>query len=226
MLKHIVATHENEDMNTIKFKMKIVGHTRTSFERQIKESVLIQHKRKNHHLLNSRSEYNRCSLPRLCTQVGDGEYKKYNKELELEKQEEEKLENKIRELRKVKNKARLHPTREQGPSQKRRRLNSNEYINITKVWGEPEKTTAEKNKENTAEQENTNRNNKKKRTESPRPPRGSPSPGNPSTSEKKQETPIIEEDKKERIERNKHKFVQKVTKKNILLISLEYRKNV
>ena len=112
MLKHIVATHENEDMNTIKFKMKIVSHTRTSFERQIKESVLIQHERKNHHLLNSRSEYNRCSLPRLCTQVGDGEYKKYNKEPELEKQEEEKLENKIRELRKVKNKARHHPTRE------------------------------------------------------------------------------------------------------------------
>ena len=77
----------------------------------------------NHHLLNSRSEYNRCSLPRLSAQIGEGEYSEYNKELEKEKKEEEKIETKIRELRKHRNKQRLHPIREQGPKTKRRKLN-------------------------------------------------------------------------------------------------------
>ena len=83
--------------------------------------MVIQNERKQHNILNSRSEYNRCSLPRLCTQIGDGEYKKIGREIQAEKQEEEKIENKIRQLRKDRNKARLHPTKEAGPASKRRR---------------------------------------------------------------------------------------------------------
>ena len=53
--------------------------------------------------------------------MGDKEYIKVGKEIEIEKVEEDKIENKIRQLRKAKNKARLHPTKESGPSMKRRK---------------------------------------------------------------------------------------------------------
>ena len=43
----------------------------------------------HHHILNSKSEYNRCSIPRLSTRLGDNEYKKYEKGLEEEKEKEE-----------------------------------------------------------------------------------------------------------------------------------------
>ena len=66
---------------------------RTSFERQIMESVLIQHGNKGHHMLNSKSEYNRCSLPRLTVKNGEHEVKKFKKELEEEKRRDEDLAN-------------------------------------------------------------------------------------------------------------------------------------
>ena len=175
MLKHAVGVHPEQDPVEVQFGMKVIKYTQSSFERQIRESVTIQVERKHHHLLNSRSEYNRCSLPRLCAQIGEGEYKEYNKELELEKTEEEKIEKKIRELRKHRNKLRLHPTREQGPRTKRRKLNNTEYISIEETWGQPETSKPRKNKE--IPTENTENENKKKREQSPRPPRGSPSPG-------------------------------------------------
>ena len=80
----------------------------------------------------------------LCTQVGDGEYNKINKELENEKKEEEKIEYKIRMLRKERNKARLELTRNKGPANKRRKTEKNEYINVDKIWGQPP-TTSPKN---------------------------------------------------------------------------------
>ena len=82
------------------------------------ESVIIQNERKEHYVLNSRTEYNRCSLPRLCTQVGDGEYVRIGKELEQERVEEDKIEYKIRQMRKNRNKARLHPTKQGGSQYK------------------------------------------------------------------------------------------------------------
>ena len=84
-------------------------------------SKLLQSERKHHNILNSRSEYNRCSLPRLSTKMGEDSYKEFGQEIENEKNEELRIEKKIRELRKEKNKARLHPTKEVGP--KRRKIN-------------------------------------------------------------------------------------------------------
>ena len=77
MLKHILTKHPDQDMEQVTFGMKIIRTCKSSFERQIYESVSIQHERKEHIVLNSRSEYNRCSLPRLSTQIGDKEYKKF-----------------------------------------------------------------------------------------------------------------------------------------------------
>ena len=56
MLKHAVEMHTKEELYTIKFGIRIIKTAKTSFERQIFESVEIQENR-HHHLLNSRSEY-------------------------------------------------------------------------------------------------------------------------------------------------------------------------
>ena len=56
MLKHIVGEHPEQDMGEVKFGMKVLKYTRSSFERQIMESVLIQQEKEQHQLLNSRTE--------------------------------------------------------------------------------------------------------------------------------------------------------------------------
>ena len=94
MLKHIVGEHSGQDMAEVEFGRRVLRFTQLSSERQIKESVVIQGERQKHNLLNSRTEYNQCSLPRLCTQVGEGEYKQYGKELEEEKKYVETIQNK------------------------------------------------------------------------------------------------------------------------------------
>lgn len=58
MLKHIVGEHPGMDLSEVEFGMKVLKYTQSSFERQIRESVVIQVERQNHELLNSRSEYN------------------------------------------------------------------------------------------------------------------------------------------------------------------------
>ena len=66
-------------------------------------------------------------------------------------------------MRKEKNKARLHPTREQGPSTKRRKVDKDEYINIKEIWGKPTVTKTNKNKTTEITEEKTN--NKKIKSE-------------------------------------------------------------
>ena len=158
MLKHIVNSHPEQDPKEVHFGMKIIRTCKTSFERQVYESVAIQQEREQHHLLNSRSEYNRCSLPRLSTQLGENEYNKLNKELNNEKQQEELLESKIRNLRKQRNKERLMPVKSENMGTKRRKINiNNEYITIQEIWGEPGKTeqTTRKAENNHDDQQRT-----------------------------------------------------------------------
>ena len=70
LLKHIATRHRGEDLDSIKFGMKILKQTRTALEIQVTESVKIQEEQGKHHILNSKSEYNRCSLPRLTAKLG------------------------------------------------------------------------------------------------------------------------------------------------------------
>ena len=78
LLKHIVDKHENENPAEIEFGIKVIKFTRSSFERQILESVVIQQKR-HHHLLNSKAEYNRSAVPRLASKMGENQFKKWEK---------------------------------------------------------------------------------------------------------------------------------------------------
>ena len=145
MLKHILAEHPGQDIKKIKFGMCIIRTCKTSFDRQIYESVAIQQAREKHNILNSRAEYNRCSLPRLSTQLGEKQNKEYNKELELEKKADDELEKKIRQLRKERNKERLVPVRDGNVGTKRRKINSGDYVTVTENWGPPGLSLPEKN---------------------------------------------------------------------------------
>ena len=99
LLKHYFDNHEDEKFDDMKFGMRIRMHAKSAFERQIQESVLIQQESGNHNILNSRSEYNRCALPRLTTKLGDEEFSIWKKELLEEKKKEIELEGKIRKLK-------------------------------------------------------------------------------------------------------------------------------
>ena len=60
MLRHLLDVHEEEEetWKEVKFGMRIVKNTRSAFERQILESVMIQ-KSRDRHLLNNKAEYNK-----------------------------------------------------------------------------------------------------------------------------------------------------------------------
>ena len=62
MLRHMVEMHEGEKREDVQFGVRILRQAKTAFERQIMESVLIQEMR-GHHLMNLKSEYNRCAIP-------------------------------------------------------------------------------------------------------------------------------------------------------------------
>ena len=66
----------------------------------------IQSCKDSHHILNSKSEYNRCALPRLSLQLGDKQFKDKLKEDEEDRKKEEDFERKIRDMRKEQNKIR------------------------------------------------------------------------------------------------------------------------
>ena len=119
-MKHCVDRHGG-DLENLDMRMRVLKYTRTSFERQILESVLIQENR-DHHILNSRSEYNRCSLPRLSTKLGEKEFKQWEKERDEDLEKEEILEMKIREMRKSRNRERGNRSTRGQPAKKRRKI--------------------------------------------------------------------------------------------------------
>ena len=80
LLKHVLDKHEEEEIEKVKFGIRVVKYTRSPFERQILESVKIQQERKEHFLLNSRAEYNRCAIPRVSSKIGESDYKRWGKE--------------------------------------------------------------------------------------------------------------------------------------------------
>ena len=131
MLKHIIEMHgEEENPDNIQFGVRVVRYTRRAFERQIMESVFIQEER-NHFILNSKSEYNRCSLPRLTSNLGNREWKKRKKEEEEEKEREAALERVITTMRKERNNRRKDNTKRQDePAEKRRKIGEEEWKRV------------------------------------------------------------------------------------------------
>ena len=56
----------------LSFKMRIISSHKSAFERQIKEAVLII-KYSGITLMNSKTEYNRCSVPRISIKMSNKE---------------------------------------------------------------------------------------------------------------------------------------------------------
>ena len=74
-------------------------------------------------MLNSKSDYNRCALPRLSAKLGEVTLASLEKEKKAEKEEEEALRKKIRELRKkMGEKRRESPSMQDQPAAKRRKV--------------------------------------------------------------------------------------------------------
>ena len=130
MLKHVLEVHGEEEYSKVEFGAKVVRYERSAFNRQVTESVIIQEER-SHHILNSKSEYIRCSLPRLTAKLGEKEWKRKEKENESEKEREQRLERRIVEMRKTRNGRRRRETTEnEQPAEKRRKTGEIEWLNV------------------------------------------------------------------------------------------------
>ena len=88
MLKHCLIKHEEKNPDEVKFGMRLRQQFKTALERQVAEAVAIfEEKERGTELMNSKSEFNRCALPRI--QAGD------SKELLEQLQEEDTAEKEI-----------------------------------------------------------------------------------------------------------------------------------
>ena len=107
MLKHIVLAHEGEEETEIKFRMRIVKTHRSAFERQVFEGIRIQNERQIHDILNSKTEYNRCALPRLEVNIGNVKKTDRDKERKEEERKELEIEKKIEDMKKTRSTQRV-----------------------------------------------------------------------------------------------------------------------
>ena len=81
MLRHQVAEHGGE--GDPQFTMRVVKYYKTALSRQVGEAVRIRRRGGAGCILNSKSEYNRCMIPRLIVEEQDEE--------QIEKKEQEEL---------------------------------------------------------------------------------------------------------------------------------------
>ena len=201
--------HEDTDFSEVQWGMSILGKKRSAFERQITEAVTIMKESRKHDILNSKAEWSQCSLPRLTSRMGDKDLKEMEKEIRIEKEKESKFEEKVRKLRKERNRARIH----QGgnTASKRQKINEEEYISIREVWGPPERNAPGKKKLREDEDEKENERNVRTKIIEPVASQGVPEPWEPNYEEEKvnRDTKEIEKEEEEKtdwdIEIKKHK---------------------
>ena len=130
--------HQDQEFSEVKWGMKVIEFNKSAFERQIREAVTIEKEAQNHTILNSKSEWNQSSVPRLATRTGNHEIWQMEAELRKEKEREEEYERKIRELRKERNKRRLQKDYQNQPNKRLKTgEEGKEYVSIRKVWGPP-----------------------------------------------------------------------------------------
>ena len=99
MLKHYFLDHEDIEMDDLEFGIRVTGTYRSAIERQIGEAVKIEREvRKGKNLLNSKSEFNRCELPRLTV----GTRKETLMDLQEDDKETRTWKEKVRKLKKRK----------------------------------------------------------------------------------------------------------------------------
>ena len=128
MMKHVAMKHQDMEVDDVKFGIRVVKYTYSAMERQVLESVRIQEEGKKHHIMNSKAEYSRCTIPRLTAKMGEKDYdEKRSEERKAEKIEEETVRKDIARRRKDRCKKRGKEIHEQEEKlfekkQKRRKL--------------------------------------------------------------------------------------------------------
>ena len=129
-------------MVKIEFGAKMIRQARTAFDRQLAESVEIQNNTK-HNILNSKSEYDRCALPRLTSKLGEISMDEIEKEKREEKDRERKLLAQIREIKVQRSMNRREiPRNRKQPVKKRRKIGEEKHIRV-----EQEEKKSEKRKD-------------------------------------------------------------------------------
>ena len=125
MLRHIVEKHPEVDPDEVPFKMRILSNHKSAFERQIREAVMIEHFA-GPQLLNSKLEYNRCSIPKIILKLGNEELSEDPK-LKTEKSTIEKIKLLFKgEKKRQKNEAEIYEIEDQNETKKRRKLDESE----------------------------------------------------------------------------------------------------
>ena len=99
MLKHVLEDHPGKKISEIKFGIRIRQTFRSALERQVSEAVTIhQAQRDGYKLMNSKSEYSRCIVPRI--KIEDN--KQILERLIGEKEKEKRINEEIRNMKKRK----------------------------------------------------------------------------------------------------------------------------
>ena len=99
MLKHYFACHRDLKREEMRFGVRVRNKYVKSFERQVGEAIAIEQEQlKGTILLNSKSEFDRCSVPRLTI----GNYKDNVEEMKEEEKMKRQLRGEIRQLKKRK----------------------------------------------------------------------------------------------------------------------------
>ena len=143
MLKHYMEKHEGEDMEKIEFGMRTIKEARSAFERQIAESVFIQNKKRKNYILNSKSEYNRCALPRLTAKLGTISIDDLDKKKKEEKETERQWAAKVREPKVKRSKNRREMMSQMMmPAEKRRKMDINNYVRVLQQGVKQDKRTS------------------------------------------------------------------------------------
>ena len=146
MNKHQIMEHNGEQPE---FIFKLISSHKTALSRQIKESVRIRRRGGDSQILNSRSEFNRCHIPRLVVEEEDEDSREQRLKLEEQTKEEiakimeqeditwEEKKKREQELLKKKRTADDHNQGGANPvnggRKKRRKLN---YAVLGEQWGE------------------------------------------------------------------------------------------
>ena len=90
MSKHQIMEHGGAPPE---FVFKVISYHKTPLNRQIKEVIMIRRRGGTTEILNSRSEFNRCHIPRLVVEVEEEGIRKAR-----EQKEEEEIKELIRSL--------------------------------------------------------------------------------------------------------------------------------
>ena len=99
MLKHYLACHKDIKREDIEFGVRVRKKFIKAFERQVGEAIAIEQEQMiGTTLLNSKSEFNRCTVPRLTL----GSYKDNIEEMKEEEKKKKKIKEEIRALKKRK----------------------------------------------------------------------------------------------------------------------------